>query len=767
MFSRDIRISRALTRALIFLALLCAACGRPAYAPKTPVIADASGATNAMGRAEPGYIQWLERQSMTYQATNLLRVVSGSHLQWRVSGIAPHPETLFRHADVWLAVHPLAVLTESDNPVFKQLSGPEFWRPLHKAGIRGLFISPSGPSGALWRGSLANFSNGLDEVGFSFSDAAGKDEDYKALVAAANRNGCIAGLRMIASATGIGPDFFLAARGLRQYPGIYSMVEVPRELWPLLPRTEKEWRPAPLDRAQIAALARAGMFAPALVQDSMGLPGGWAATHEVRGLDGNARRFVFRWFGRPWEPVFNWADPSRAAQRIVSAGIIRGVGELGSALAGFRLKPYLGLTPETGAALSLEEAAQPALEAGNAMAQETRRYGGWSLVTDALPMELLPALWAEGPDFALDCVFSPASEHALLTGNARLLRASIDAALALGIDARRLAHVMPGTEGVDYSAAELNGRLSASLPPQLRAAFSPALVKAETARVPAGAALFRNGRLYATTPAIAAMALGCRNMEDLKPDVVEKITKAHRSMICFKAMQPGLLMLTAYDLSGAMPLTWNMPDKTGVPSEYGETNAGGLNAAGATYAEGTDPGNAANEWEMPGIDSGAPEIFGATGLTASASRADVSYQGVARAPTVHSPLDVQGFDPRSLLSGIAPALAARAELRVAEGRLAARLKAVGPGVAALAVELPDKGGLLISIVNFGLTPRTENLNLNRDLEAAGITLPGRAAKDLFGNGTVNIGGGFLNVTLEAWGYRAFVVKNRSGNAHAD
>ena len=251
-------------------------------------------------------------------------------------------------------------------------------------------------------------------------------------------------------------------------------------------------------------------------------------------------------------------------------------------------------------------------------------------------------------------------------------------------------------------------------------------------------------------------------MEDLTPDVVEKITKAHRSMICFKAMQPGLLMLTAYDLSGAMPLTWNMPDKTGVPSEYGETNAGGLNAAGATYAEGTDPGNAADEWEMPGIDSGAPEIFGATGLTASASRADVSYQGVARAPTVHSPLDVQGFDPRSLLSGIAPVLAARAELRVAEGRLAARLKAVGPGVAALAVELPDKGGLLISIVNFGLTPRTENLNLNRDLEAAGITLPGRAAKDLFGNGTVNIGGGFLNVTLEAWGYRAFVVKNRSG-----
>ena len=102
------------------------------------------------------------------------------------------------------------------------------------------------------------------------------------------------------------------------------------------------------------------MFAHMLMQDALGLPCGWAATHEVRGIDGNARRFAFRWFGHPWEAVLNWTDPSRAAQRIVSAGIIRSVGTLGSALAGFGLKPYIGLTPNSGALASPQEAAQPA-----------------------------------------------------------------------------------------------------------------------------------------------------------------------------------------------------------------------------------------------------------------------------------------------------------------------------------------------------------------------------------------------------------------------
>lgn len=728
MLSYTMIFSRIAIPVLFLLTLVCAGCGPQAYVPKTtPVVNDPTGATNSMGRAEPGYIQWLERQSMVYQSTALLRIVSGSHLQWRVCGVAPHPATLFEHADVWLAAHPLTLLTESKNTIFKQLAKQEFWTPLRKTGIRGLFLSPTGPAGAFWRGSLADFNNGQDEVGFSFSEAVGKDEEFQALVVAANRNGCIAGLGMIASSTGIGPDFFLAARGLRQYPGLYAMVEIPRELWPILPKTEKEWQPVPLQRMQIEALAREGMFAPLLVQDSMDLPSGWAATHEVRGLDGKARRFVFRWFEQPWEPVLNWADPSRAAQRIVSAGIIRRTGELGSALAGFSLKPYLGLMPASETPLSLEEAAQPALEAGNVMAQETRRYGGWALVTDAFPMELLPALWAQGPDFALDSVFSPGAEHALLTGNARLLCASIDAALALGLDTQRLAHIMPGSDGVDYSVVGQNSRMSTRLEPNLCAAFSPALVNAEMASIPAATTLFQNERLYATTPALAAMALGCQNMKDINPEVVEKIKKAHQSMIFFKAMQPGLLMLTAYDLSGAMPLTWNVPEH---------------------------PLNAKPEESK----DNAPDIFGATGLTVSSGHADISNQGIARAPAVYHPLDAQSFDPRSLLSGIAPALTARAELRVAKGRLAARIKTTGNGVVALAIELPDKGGLLVSIINFNKTQSSETLNLSRDLQAAGITLPGHKAKDLFGFRNADVKNGVLHVTLAPWDYRAYLIQ---------
>lgn len=683
-----------------------------AYAPKVPRPDDPSGVTNGMGRAEPGYVQWLERKSMLAKTGDLSRLVTASPLQWRLPSLPPAPQALFAHADTWLAVHPLTLSPGPKEGAFAHLSDSGFWEALQKNHIRGLYLAPAASGGAIWRAPAATLDLEEDEAELAFPEALGTDSDYQELVRQANRHGAITGLRLVTASSGLGPDFFLAARAFRDYAGLYAMIEVPQSCWALLPPVEREWEGSPVSGAALERLARETGFSPRLEQDRLGLPGGWAATQEVRGIDGAGRRFLYRWYGSPHEAVFNWYDPERSAQRIASAAVLRAIGQLGSALAGIRLAPFAGLAPASPQALSLEEALYPAREAAVALGAETRRYGGWSMGLDPLPFPWARLFLREGLDFMPDTVTSPAAEHALLTGNARLLRASLDAALRQGMDMMRLVHAAPHTGGVDYSCLRLLA--AAPLPADDRRALSWETAREEIEAIPGAPSLLHAGSLSATAPALAALALGRQDMAGFSPETVEEIKKGHLALLFFKAFQPGLLLLSAYDLAGALPLSW-----------------------------------AGREEEADALPA-----FGSVGLTAAAAP---SPWGLPQAPVLYAPLAVQAHEPESVLNSLGPILARRAALRVAGGTLAARIKAVGSGVIVLATRLPDDGGTLISMVNFGRAASHEHLNLRRDLEAAGWIFPGGMASDVFGSGAVSVAGGFLGVSLAPWQYRAFHI----------
>lgn len=683
-----------------------------AYAPKIPRPDDPSGLTNGMGRAEPGYVQWLERKSMLAKTGDLSRLVTASSLQWRLPSLPPAPRTLFAHADTWLAVHPLTLSPAPKEAVFAHLSDPGFWEALQKNHIRGLYLAPTAAGGAIWRAPAATLDLEEDEADLAFSEALGADSEYQELVRQANRHGAITGLRLVTASSGLGPDFFLAARAFRDYAGLYAMIEVPKHCWALLPPVERDWEGSPVSGGTLERLAREAGFSPWLEQDRLGLPGGWGATQEVRGIDGTGRRFLYRWYGSPHEAVFNWYDPGRSAQRIASAAVLRAVGQMGSALAGIRLAPFAGLAPASPEPLALEEALYPAREAAVALGAETRRYGGWSMGIDPLPFPWAQLFLREGLDFMPDTVTSPASEHALLTGNARLLRASLDAALRQGVDVMRLVHAAPHTTGIAYSCLRL---LAASpLPEDDRRALSWETARDEIEAVPGALPLLRTDRLLATAPALAALALGRRDSAACTPETVEEIKKGHLALLFFKAFQPGLLLLSGYDLAGALPLSW---------------------AERAEEAEATP-------------------AFGSVGLTAAANP---SPWGLPQAPLLYAPLAVQAHEPESVLNSLGPILARRAALHIAGGALAARIKAVGSGVIVLATRLPDDGGTLISMVNFGRAASHEYLNLRRDLEAAGWVFPGGVASDVFGGDAISIAAGFLGVSLAPWQYRAFHI----------
>ncbi|HEU6438084.1 MAG TPA: hypothetical protein VE028_11590 [Nitratidesulfovibrio sp.] len=716
----------AMLLAALIPALLLSGCGSPPAKQKSLLLPQGPSVT----RADPGYMQWLEKQSLLGAGAELSRVVSGSQLGWRSPTLPPDPDNLLRTADTWLLVHPMALIADGTPSAFAILAQPRVQELIRRAGARGLYVAPSGGAGAIWAYDRSATLTGDDTIQHGFSEAAGTDDEYARLRRLADNSRLLLGADIIPAATGMGPDFFLAARNVRDYPGAYCLVEIPRDLWPYLPASGSEWQAHALTREQHDLLADKGLLPAALSRDllSWARPGGWAVTGEVRGADGTMRRWAYRHAGRFDMPVLHWDDPSAAAQRILSSSIIQQIGMRGVALAGFRVEPLTGLDPlprtasgDPGYAPALEPAPTAALSLG----RETRRYGGWAWQRDRLPLPLLARTLQESADVAEDTVTSPAAEHALLTGDARPLRALLDDALRLGIDIRRLVHATPGPDGVDYALPQL---APGKLPPGA-AAGTPTLADDMREAMRTRASLWAStmplggaGNVLPVTGAgLAALGAGFSHADAARADAREAIRQGHLALIFFKAMQPGLLVLHGQDLAGALPLDWH------------------------------SMADAEERWDA----ALAPR--GAYALSRTARTTVLTKQGMPRAPVAYPTPDEQLHDPHSLLNGLHAITAMRERTGIAAGRVAARLRTQGRGCIALAVELPGGRGMMVAVTNFGREAVTERLDMAATPRLLELFGAGNPAVDLKEGTPLPLEGGRMVLHLAPWETRAVLV----------
>lgn len=419
---------------------------------------------NGLPRADPGYLQWLERQSMLGAAPELAAQVSGTERLWHNSSEATRVPVLLRAAPNWLSLdaHSLA----ASQPVFRALATARLPEKLPALGFEGLYLAPVGERADIWTAESATDAGsgpaGLPAPGVaSFTpDAAwGSAEDFDRLAQKAEEAGVQLGGELPPAATGLGPDFILQARQSPRFGGIYAMISVPREAWGDLPEARGEWDCRPLDPGAVARLAERGLLPRALLRDRLqwAAPSGWAATGEVRGVDGQLRRWVYRHGPDVRQPVLHWQDPTGRARRIFSAASIRQVGLEGQTLTGLRFEALLGLdvSPEGGAGADAPERAAlaPGLEALDEAAREIHRYGGWVLQADALPAALAPLILAGPVDFNRDAVTSRAAAQALLMGDAAPLAATLRAGLEAGTAQSRCARGPLGEGGVGPGAA--------------------------------------------------------------------------------------------------------------------------------------------------------------------------------------------------------------------------------------------------------------------------------------------------------------------------
>lgn len=75
----------------------------------------------------------------------------------------------------------------------------------------------------------------FDRISLSIDPVFGTEQEYQKMVQAANAKSAIILGDLIPGHTGKGADFILATLNYKEYPGMYSMVEVARADWAHLP----------------------------------------------------------------------------------------------------------------------------------------------------------------------------------------------------------------------------------------------------------------------------------------------------------------------------------------------------------------------------------------------------------------------------------------------------------------------------------------------------------------------------------------------------
>ena len=694
---------------MAFLLIFSGCSGGPEPAlPSGRAFADAPE-NSAISRSHPGYVQWLERQSLLRKSHDLTAIVTGSALPWSAPSTISDHGTLLRQASVWLNINPRQTAWAGNAAFLQALSSQAILTNYAKMGIDGLLIAPLTETSLSV--NLEGFfaEQGQDTVSFDISQEFGGEAAYFALEKKALELSLHLGGNLIPSATGLGPDFSLAMRGVRDYPGLYLMVMVPPNLWSALPlitqnmgHSGRELRQVALDR-----LAKEQIIPPFFASDleSAIIKGGWAATPEVVGVDGVNRRWVYRYSGSTLRPVLNWDDPSGAARRVLTAGIIQQAGLLHQPLVGLSIEAWWGqdTTLDPGPApqndssdKALALSGEPALSALRSLSRDIRRYGAWSLLRDEFPPSYIPLLQSAGVDFVFDSILGPGLEYALLTGDTKPLTAAIDSALRQQVDHARLWRAPASGEGLNLGLIDQD-------PLQTLLAWEQkqAINKEENLKWVSLLGL-EDKTLYAGAAGLAAMVSGLapdRLGQPQNSPVSQQARDAHLLQIAFRAFQPGLLVLSGRDLTGAT----FAPSTEGVyPSQTG--------------------------WSLDGV----PRNLAAGGLTANSG--------------LYPSLSAQLQDPESFCTKLQQVLKIREQTGIAAGRVLARADTSLPETVAVLSALPDGNRLLVA-VNFSKRDFVTDVRFAENFFKAG------GALDLLSGSGVANSSNFMRLHMPSFGFR--------------
>ncbi|HET9390060.1 MAG TPA: maltose alpha-D-glucosyltransferase [Steroidobacteraceae bacterium] len=673
-------------------ALLCTALPALGAGVSQPAPSPAAEVMSAQG---PAYIHWLEERSMLHQAQELARRYSGNSAQWQHPYGTPQPRAAVAQASVWFTAYPASTIAAaSGESVLATLADERLWRAFQTIGIQGIHTGPMKRSGGIHDLDYTPSVDGnFDRISFDIDPDFGTEPQYKAMVAAATSHGAIVIGDIIPGHTGKGADFRLAERAYADYPGIYHMVQIPPGDWGLLPPVAPGHDSVNLSPATVDALQAKGYIVGQLHSGIFYQPGvkvtDWSATDVVRGVDGVQRRWVYLHYFKEGQPTLNWLDPSFAAERLVIGDAVDEIGALGDRMVRLDANALLGIERDPQGRVWW--AGHPlSVTANQLIADMVRKLGGFTFEELDSPLESMHEMLEGGPDLSYDFVTRPVYDHALLTGDAELLRLMYRLMRQYGVDPGRLIHALQNHDELTGGMAHFSGpheqemyqfRGSEVSGRELRDMVHRDMYDALTGPRAPYNLRFGSG-VACTTASFIAATLGIRDLSKLKAADKLKIRKRHLLLAFFNAMQPGVFALSGWDLVGALTLP------------------------AATVHERIADGD--TRW----INRGAYDLVG------SNPKATRSAAGLPRAVALYGSLPEQLRKPDSFASQLQRLLRARADMRLYAARLTDVPDVRSKGLLVLVHELPENRGTEVTAINFGATPVDETVQIHGAAQGA-------------------------------------------------
>lgn len=664
------------------------------------------GSSTPTPETQSDYISFLEQQSLLFQADQQGDRISGAGVQWREDYGEAEPDELVAAAPDWLLYYPGSVISKPGESVIGTWADPEFWDALEEVGIDLLHTNPVKRAGGLREETFTPTIDGwFDRISLEIDPQLGTEDDYREMVRVAREREAIVAGDLVPLHTGVGADFRLAQRAYKDYPGMYTMVEIDQEDWALLPEVEDQWGSALVPRETAVQLTQMG-YIPGLINSADAHPdartwSGWSATGEVTGVDGETRRWVFLHVFKPGQPALNWLDPSYASRRVLYGDTVRTIDDLGAGVVRLDAVPFLGIEPIPDDEMTWHYMHPLSVVGTNDLAQMVRKIGGWSFQELNVPLEEYKEFSEDGPDLGYDFFTRAQSIHPVVTGDAMPLRLAHHLLLEFDVPAGTLIHDLQNHDEITYQLIDVGSRDDIEFEGQIvnGAGLKQQILEEMRAGVSGDAAPYN--KLYrpeqdgiATTFAgFIAPALGIHDPYNATPEEVELIQRGHLLVAHANAMQPGVFALAAWDLVGALPL----------PEE--------------TVADRTQDG----DWRW--VNRGGIDLLGAN------PDADTSAFGMPRAQTLYGPLPEQLESPNSFATQLKQMLDVREQYRLHEGEIVAVPDVDNPAVCVLVMRLPDSEDLAITVLNYGRDGTSVEVDLADVTELPADSFAGALAHD--------------------------------------
>ncbi|WP_122447857.1 maltose alpha-D-glucosyltransferase [Pseudomonas viridiflava] len=634
------------------------------------------------------YVDWLVEQSMLNAARQRAKTYSGQGRLWQHPFALARPRDASAIASVWFTAYPASIVTREGGSVLEALGDETLWHALSEIGIQGIHNGPLKLSGGLkGRERTPSIDGNFDRISFGIDPDLGTEAQLLSLSRIAAAHNAVIIDDIIPSHTGKGADFRLAEMAYEDYPGLFHMVEIREEDWPLLPevaagRDAVNLMPEVVDQLRdkhyiVGQLQRVIFFEPGVKETD------WSATDVVQGVDGKARRWVYLHYFKDGQPSLNWLDPSFAAQQMIIGDALHAIDVMGARVLRLDANGFLGV--ERRAEGTAWSESHPLSITGNQLlAGAIRKAGGFSFQELNLTIDDIASMGQGGADLSYDFITRPAYQHALLTGTTEFLRLMLRQVHAYGIDPASLIHALQNHDeltlelvhfwtlhahdtfhyqGQTFPGNILREHIREEMYEKLSGEHAPYNLKFVT-----------NG-VSCTTASIITAALGIRDLSTITDADIQQIQHIHLLLVMYNAMQPGVFALSGWDLVGALTL----------PAEQVEH----LMQDGDT------------RW----VHRGAYDLVDLD------PEAEFSAGDMPRPKTLYGSLVSQLQRPDSFASQLKKILAVRRAYDIAASRQILIPDVEHPGLLVMVHELPAGKGTQITALNFSADTLVETLHL--------------------------------------------------------